>query len=108
MGCGYIKTQNQKTAHSAKCFVVSCMDFRLIDDVTYFMDKLGYNNNYDQFVLAGASLGFTQEKYPEWGKSLLDHMSIGQSLHKFRSFCYLLREIIFVDHRDCGAYKKFY
>jgi hypothetical protein len=32
------------------------MDFRLIDD-------MGYNNNYDQFVLAEASLGFTQGKY---------------------------------------------
>jgi hypothetical protein len=50
------------------------------------MDKLGYNNNYDQFVLAGASLGFTQEKYPSWGEALLDHMKIGQTLHGFKYF----------------------
>jgi hypothetical protein len=43
------------------------MDFRLIDDMVHFMNNLGYNNNYDQFTLAGASLGFTQEKYPHWG-----------------------------------------
>mgnify|MGYP003430000071 CR=1 FL=1 len=77
-------TQDQTIAHEAKCFAVTCMDFRLVDDATRFMDKLGYNNNYDIFVLAGASLGFTQVKYPEWGKSLLDHMSIGHSLHNFR------------------------
>jgi hypothetical protein len=53
-------TQDQKTATTAKCFVMNCMDFRLIDDSTYFMDSLGYNNNYDSFVLAGSSLGFTQ------------------------------------------------
>ncbi len=85
MGCNQaMPTQDQNTAHTANCFVVACMDFRLVDDVTHFMDKIGHNNNYDQFVLAGASLGFTQDKYPEWGKSLLDHMSIGQSLHHFR------------------------
>lgn len=39
------------------------MDFRLCDDVTKFMKKKGENKNYDQFVLAGASLGFTQKKY---------------------------------------------
>jgi hypothetical protein len=36
------------------------MDFRLVDDLVYFMDSIGLNNNYDQFVLAGGSLGFTQ------------------------------------------------
>jgi hypothetical protein len=53
------------------------MDFRLVDDTVYYLNSLGLNNNYDQFVLAGASLGFTQDKYPEWGKTLLAHMSIG-------------------------------
>jgi hypothetical protein len=31
------------------------------------MDKKGYNNNYDQFILAGSSLGLTQTKFPHWG-----------------------------------------
>jgi carbonic anhydrase len=102
MGCNAsISTQDQTVAHNAKCFAVTCMDFRLIDDAVRFMDRMGYNNNYDEFVLAGSSLGFTQEIYPHWGLALLDHMHIGKSLHKFR-------EIIFIDHRDCGAYKKFY
>jgi hypothetical protein len=60
------------------------MDFRLVDDTVRYMDSIGLNNNYDQFVLAGSSLGFTQEKYPEWGKSFMDHLSIGLSLHQFR------------------------
>lgn len=62
-----MQTQDQLTAHQAKCFLVTCMDFRLIDDVTHFMDRMGYNNNYDQFILAGASLGFVQDKFPHWG-----------------------------------------
>ena len=94
-------TQDQTTAHSAQCFLVTCMDFRLIDDAVRFMDDLGYNNNYDQFILAGSSLGFTQTKFKHWSKTLMDHMGIGLDLHDFR-------EIIFIDHIDCGAYKKFY
>ena len=62
-----MRTQDQTTAHHAQCFLVNCMDFRLIDDMVYFMNGKGYNNNYDQFTLAGASLGFTQDKYPHWG-----------------------------------------
>ncbi len=80
----FVQTQNQKTAHQAKAFGITCMDFRLIDDVVYFMNGLGFNNNYDEFILAGASLGFTQDKYPHWGQTLLDHMNIGLTLHHFR------------------------
>lgn len=95
------QTQDQTHAHEAKCYLVSCMDFRLIDDIVNFMDSEGYNNNYDQFILAGSSLGFTQTKFPHWGQTLMDHMGIGQDLHAFR-------EIIFIDHLDCGAFKKFF
>jgi hypothetical protein len=62
-----METQDQLTAVHAKCFLITCMDFRLIDDITHFMDKKGYNNNYDQFILEGSSLGLTQTKFPHWG-----------------------------------------
>ena len=78
-----LQTQDQKTAKFAKCFVLNCMDFRLIDDSVYFMDSLGYNNNYDAFVVAGSSLGFTQTSYPHWGQTVLDHMNLGEKFHKF-------------------------
>src|SRR4051812_40499785 len=65
------------------------------------MNDLEFNNNYDQTILAGASLGFCQDKYPHWGQTLLDHMEIGKDLHHFR-------EVIFIDHLDCGAYKKIF
>jgi hypothetical protein len=57
------------------------MDFRLIDDITHFMNEQGYNNNYDQFILAGSSLGLNQDKFPHWGQTLADHMNIGLGLH---------------------------
>ena len=77
------------------------MDFRLIDDAVRFMDLKGYNNNYDQFILAGSSLGFTQNKFPHWSQALMDHLGIGIALHE-------PREVMFIDHIDCGAYQKFY
>jgi hypothetical protein len=79
-----IETQDQHKAHNAKCFLVTCMDFRLIDDITHFMNEQGYNNNYDQFILAGSSLGLNQDKFPHWGQTLADHMNIGLGLHEFR------------------------
>ena len=95
------KTQDQLTSREATTFLVTCMDFRLIDDACRAMDNMGYNNNYDQFIVAGASLGLCQTKYPHWGKTVMDHFEIGLALHNFREF-------IFIDHMDCGAYKKFY
>jgi carbonic anhydrase len=95
-----MKTQDQLTAHHASTYIITCMDFRLLDDVVDFMDALGFNNNYDQFIVAGASLGLVQTKFPHWGATALDHMEIGLSLHAFR-------DIMIIDHEDCGAYKKF-
>ena len=94
------QTQNQETAKNASTYVISCMDFRLLDDIVRAMDAMGYNNNYDQFIVAGSSLGFVQDKFPHWGETVMDHMNIGLSLHNFRS-------IIIIDHEDCGAFKKF-
>ena len=95
------QTQNQLSAHSAKAFVIYCMDFRLLDDVVYFLDKKGYNNNYDGFILAGASLGYIQKKYSYWKKIADQHIRLAKKLHK-------INEIIVIDHMDCGAYKLFY
>merc|ERR1712048_281356 len=95
------RTQDQLTAKTADVFLISCMDFRLLDDIVIAMDKLGYNNNYDQFIVAGSSLGVVQDKYPHWGKTCIDHMEIAVNLHKFG-------KVMVIDHEDCGAFKKFF
>ena len=64
------------------------------------MKEKGYDVNYDQFVLAGVSLGFLQTTYPGWGKALFDHIDISLKLHK-------IVKVILLDHLDCGAYKTF-
>lgn len=92
---------NQLTAHKAKALVITCMDFRLIDDAVIYLNKIGYTNNYDEFILAGASLGYNQKIYSEWSKTLDMHIELAKKLHD-------IKEIIVIDHMSCGAYKIFY
>lgn len=98
-------TQNQLNVHKAKALVLTCIDFRLIDDAVRFMNRLGYNNNYDEFIIAGASLGYNKtDKLPfcqEWKKTIDDHIKLAMSLHE-------IKEVIVIDHMKCGAYKKYY
>lgn len=95
------ETQDQMTAHKAKAIVITCMDFRLIDDAVKYLDSIGYNNNYDEFILAGASLGYNQTKYDTWAETLNNHIELAESLHE-------IKEIIVIDHISCGAYKLLY
>ncbi len=95
------ETQDQMTAHHAKAIVITCMDFRLIDDAVKYLDTIGYNNNYDEFILAGASLGYNQTKYTAWTETLDKHIELAESLHE-------IKEVIVIDHMSCGAYKIFY
>ena len=93
-------TQNKMTAHHAKAFLVTCMDFRFINDEISHMVDHGYDVNYDTFVLAGVSIGINQTKNPEWEKTLYDHIEISKSLHH-------IQKVVLFDHLDCGAYKTF-
>ena len=94
-------TQDQLSAHTAKAIVITCMDFRLIDDAVRYLDRHGYNNNYDEFILAGASLGYNQTTYSAWTETLDTHIGLAQQLHD-------IKEIIVIDHMNCGAYKILY
>jgi carbonic anhydrase len=116
-------TQPQLEAHNAKAIVLSCMDFRDIDDLTFLFNKLKYNNNYDQFILAGASFGILT-KDDNWtgsDKSAALIPSLGTQISSSDSQDYLqksfflhvilavmlhnITEIIIIDHMDCGACK---
>ena len=94
-------TQNQLTVHKAKAIVITCMDFRLIDDAVLFFNSIGLNNNYDEFVLAGASLGYNQTVYSAWAETFDKHIELAEQLHD-------ITDVIVLDHMQCGAYKIFY
>lgn len=84
--------------HTAAALLLSCMDYRLIDDITRYMDGRGMTNQYDHIVLAGASLGALTNYSKEWNKTFWEHLKIATDLHH-------IKKVILMDHRDCGAYK---
>lgn len=78
--------------------MLSCMDYRLVDDLVTYMEGKHMHDEYDHVVLAGASLGVVSEKFADWHKTFWQHLDVAIKLHH-------IEEVIVIDHRDCGAYK---
>jgi carbonic anhydrase len=85
-------------AGQAEALLLSCMDYRLVDATARYMAARGLKDKYDHVILAGASLGATTAKYPDWNKTFWEHLEAAIQLHG-------IHKVIVVDHRDCGAYK---
>ncbi len=81
-----------------EALLLSCMDYRLLDDIVHYMNGRGLKDKYDHVILAGASLGATTERYPAWNETFWQHLEIAIQLHK-------IKKVMIMDHRDCGAYK---
>src|SRR3954467_6569167 len=60
----------------AEVLLLSCMDYRLVDETERYMTNRGLRDKYDHVVLAGASLGAVTEKYPDWNKTFWDHLAL--------------------------------
>lgn len=78
--------------------LLSCMDYRLMEEIDHYMTIAGLTHHYDHIILAGASLGATNTKYPDWGKTFWEHLQVALDLHH-------IHKVMIMDHKDCGAYK---
>lgn len=87
-----------RAAGHAEALLLTCMDYRLVNDVTHYMEQRGLGEKYDQLILAGASLGALNDKYPSWNEVFWAHLDLAIQLHE-------VHRLIVIDHRDCGAYK---
>lgn len=87
-----------RAAGGTDAMLLSCMDYRLVDETERYMTKRGLRNKYDHVILAGASLGAVTEKFPAWNKTFWEHLDVAIDLHH-------IGKVIALDHRDCGAYK---
>lgn len=87
-----------QAAGKTEALLLTCMDFRLMDEIERYMSARGLRDKYVHVVLAGASLGAVTDKYPAWNKTFWEHLGIAIQLHS-------IRRVIVMDHRDCGAYK---
>lgn len=91
-------TDRVRAAAGTDALLLNCMDFRLTAKTTNYMSAHGMAGKYDQIVLAGASLGARNDKFPAWGQTFWEHVQVALDLHH-------IRKIVVIDHRDCGAYK---
>ena len=82
----------------ARALMLSCMDYRLVDDLVTFMEAHDYHDDYDHVVLAGASLGVVNDAFADWHAVFWRHLELAKQLHG-------VTEVIVIDHRDCGAYR---
>jgi carbonic anhydrase len=87
-----------RASGDTEALLLSCMDFRLMDDIVNYMERRKLTNKYDHVILAGASLGAQTDKYPAWGKTFWEHLDVAIQLHH-------IHKVLVLDHRDCGAYK---
>lgn len=88
--------------HTCQQFCLSCIDFRFVDNITYYQDIKGYTNDYDKFVLAGASLGYNGiPNYENWILACDQTIELSHDLHE-------ISEVSLFDHLECGAYPLVY
>ncbi|HEV7475763.1 MAG TPA: carbonic anhydrase [Pyrinomonadaceae bacterium] len=87
-----------RDAAGVPLLLLQCMDSRYPHRTIQTMDNLGLRGKYDQLILAGASLGVVLK--PEWTSTFFDHLDFAIREHH-------VSQVLILDHRDCGAYKKF-
>ena len=87
-------------AGETEALLLTCMDYRLENELLAYMDGRGMRDRYDHVVLAGASLGALTPKRPDWGRTFWQHLDVAIQLHH-------IKKVIVLDHRDCGAYRTF-
>jgi carbonic anhydrase len=85
-------------AADIEALALTCIDYRLVDDGVKFFNSIHLMKEYDQVALAGASLAAVSPKFPSSNAAVWDHVVIAKQLHH-------IKKVIFLDHRDCGAYK---
>lgn len=78
--------------------LLTCMDFRLVNEIETYMEARGLKDRYDHIVLAGASLGALNDRFPAWSEVFWQHLDLAIELHE-------VHRVMVLDHRDCGAYK---
>ena len=97
-GATLVSIRTVRAAGGTDALLLSCMDYRLVEDTERYMAGRGLRKKYDHVILAGASLGAVTEKFPAWNKTFWEHLDVAIDLHH-------IHQVILLDHRDCGAYK---
>lgn len=89
-----------ESSAAVEALVLTCIDFRLTGAICNYLESRGLAGNYDHLSIAGAALGVTASDDPAWAKTFWDHLAMAREMHN-------IQRVIVIDHRDCGACKKF-
>ncbi len=87
-------------AHECKNLLIRCMDFRLRDELSEWIDRSGlFEGGFDVISLAGASksLADGNDNIKDF---LLSNISVSTVLHS-------ADKVVILHHSDCGAYGSF-
>lgn len=95
-----LPASGSQAAGAVDAVLLTCMDYRLENEVVAYMDGRGLRDRYDRLVLAGASLGVLTDQRSDWGKTFWQHLDVAIQLHQ-------VHKVIVLDHKDCGAYRVF-
>ena len=97
---GLAAATSARAAGLCDALLLNCIDYRLQDATTAYMDRIGLRNDYDHVALAGAALAAVTDKRPAWGRTFRQHLATALELHR-------IKRVVVLDHRDCGAYRLF-
>ena len=99
------------TSHNrAEALLLSCMDYRFINDTQRYMATRQLDKKYYQVMLAGAALaanpprGTPPPDVRAWNTTFWDHLATALELTRRHNPRGALSRVIVIDHRDCGAY----
>jgi len=92
------------TAPLADTLAIMCIDYRLVDPTMRTLDRItSGSKKFDLVAMAGASLAGTHTtEFPAEYDGLWEQVRIATTVHP------LVKKVIVVDHRECGAYEAVY
>ena len=65
-----------QAAGGTDALLLSCMDYRLVDETERYMSGRGLRDKYDHVILAGAALGAITDKFPAWNQTFWQHLDV--------------------------------
>ncbi len=84
-------------SHVCQALVITCMDFRLVDQTKKWLDEQNLCNNYDLISIAGASKEIANPSDDKNREFLLKSIGVSCNLHS-------ASRVVLIHHSDCGAY----
>lgn len=108
------RASEDKPENKAEAFLLSCMDYRLVQATERYMAGRGLEKKYYHVMLAGAAIAANPltrpvppppppPSVPAWNTTFWEHLATAIALTRNRPAGPLNRVLV-IDHRKCGAY----